>query len=178
MFSEFDAVVVGYLIDPAAATMTPVKISKDHFDSIVCSLVGCELIESIPLDRWHLAHCDSRRMMEPVTGLWNFPARTNKPPIAGKAVITGVEGKVAPTLSIQSFAAMITAFRPVIIPDAAALVRFASIGAMEKFGTTGAPHLSVEGFHLEIERRPLAVQTTSLFDRRAARYLSCRVQKD
>lgn len=162
MTAVFSA-IVGYLIDPAAATIRAVEISEEHFVPTVRSLIGCEATDSVRVDEWHLAHCDSRRMMEPVTGLWNFPARASKPPIAGRAVITGVEGETTPALPIHSFAAMITTFRPVIIPDAAALARSATFDPTEKFGSY-AQHVQVEGFHLEIERRPLAVQSNSHSD--------------
>lgn len=156
--------IVGYLIDPAAATIRTVEISKERFVQTVCRLIGCEATDSIRVDENHVAHYDCRGMMEPATGLWTFPARASKPPIAGRAVITGSDGKTAPTLPMHSFAAMITAFRPVIVPDAAALARLAMLDTTEKSGPT-VRRVRVDGFHLEIERHPLAVRPSRHFNR-------------
>ncbi len=149
---------VGYLIDPAAATIRTVEISEEHFVQAICRLIGCEATDFLRVDEDHVAHYDSQGMMEPVTGLWTFPERVSRPPIAGRAVIVGSEGALAPRLPVYSFATMITAFRPVIVPDAAALTRLATLDKKEKIHPL--VRCKVNGFCLEIERRPLAVLTS------------------
>lgn len=168
MTADF-AAIVGYLIDPAAATIRTVEIGDGPFIQAVCRLIGCEATDTILVDDSHVAHYDSHGMMEPVTGLWTFPARASRPPIAGRAVVVGNDGARTPKLPVHLFATMITAFRPVIIPDAAALARLAALDMKEKVGPI--VRRRVNGFCLEIERRPLDV----LMDRPRQRNRDARI---
>lgn len=148
----------GYLIDPAAATIRAVELDPTHFHRTLRLLIGCDYVERVDLDDAHVAYCDSRRTTEPVTGFWTVPARGSRPPIAGRAVIVGNDGASMPGLSLQFFAATITAYRPVIVPDAVALARLAELDAADQYGAFRR-QVRIDGFQLEIERlRPLTVE--------------------
>jgi hypothetical protein len=147
----------GYLIDPAAATIRAVELDPTHFHRTIRRLIGCDHMERVHLDEAHVAYCDSRRTTEPVTGFWTFPAHRSRPPIAGRAVIVGNDGASIPALPLRIFAATITAYRPVIIPDAVALARLAELHVTEQYGAFRR-QVRIDGFQLEIERhRPLTI---------------------
>lgn len=147
----------GYLIDPAVATIRAVEFDSAHFFRALCWLIGCRRLEQVDLDESHIAYCDSLGVTEPVTGLWTFPDRGSQPPIAGRGVIVGNNGAGAPTLPLRSFAAMITVYRPVIVPDAAALAQLAELHTTN-LGTAFRQQVRFNGFQLEIEtRNPLSI---------------------
>jgi hypothetical protein len=155
--SVADPSITAYLIDPGAATIRAVAIERRHFFRTVRRLIGCARAATTRLDAAHLAYFDGDGLLEPMTGLWTFATRASRPMIAGRAAIVGRHGEAAPLLPLRTFAAMITAYRPVIIPDAAILTgRAAPDGARPPHFT--ARRLGVEGFRLGIERRrPLTV---------------------
>lgn len=144
----------GYLIDPAAGTIRAVELDSSHFHRTLRRLIGCEYMERVDLDDAHVAYCDSRRMTEPVIGFWTFPARGSRPPIAGRAVIVGSDGASIPVLPLRIFAATITAYRPVIIPDAVALARLAELDAADQC-CAFRRQVRIDGFQLEVERHRL-----------------------
>ncbi|TRL32799.1 hypothetical protein FM996_11730 [Methylosinus sporium] len=144
----------GYLIDPAAVTIRAVEFNPTHFHRTLRRLIGCDDMERIHLDDAHVAYCDSRRTTEPVTGLWTFPARGSRPPIAGRAVIVGNNGASTPGLPLRFFAATISVYRPVIIPDAVALARLAELDAADQCGAFRR-QVRIDGFQLEVERHRL-----------------------
>lgn len=147
----------GYLIDPAVATIRAVELDSARFFRALCWLIGCRRLEQVHLDESHIAYCDSLGVTEPVTGLWTFADRRSQPPIAGRGVIVANNGAGAPTLPLRSFAAMITVYRPVIIPDAAALAQLAQLHTTN-LGTAFRQQVRFNGFQLEIEtRNPLSI---------------------
>lgn len=147
----------GYLIDPAAARIRAVELDPTHFHRALRRLIGCDHMERVHLDNGHIAYCDIRRTTEPVTGCWTFPGRGSRPPIAGRAVIVGSNGAPTPGLPLRFFAATITAYRPVIVPDAVALARLAELDAADQYGAFRR-QVRIDGFQLEVERhRPLTV---------------------
>lgn len=158
--------LLGYLIDPAAATIRAVELDPGHFFRNLCWLIGCEQVEQVHLDEFHVAYCNGLGLTEPVTGLWAIPDRRSQSPIAGRAVIVANNGAGTPTLPLRSFAETITIYRPVIIPDAAALARLADLH-MASLRAAFRRQVRIDGFQLDIERRhPFAIDaiTTELTD--------------
>jgi hypothetical protein len=111
-----------YLIDPVAATVSPVRLAAGEGRlGAIRALIGpqCSLVEAIDLGADHFAYIDEEGLLRPAAALWR--GRTpNAAPLAGSALLLrrDPDGEsLPPTIPIETVARSIRAYRPEIVTD-------------------------------------------------------------
>lgn len=148
-------VINAFLVDPVAATISPVRLNSLFLLKELYRTLECKLVDRVWLDDTHLIYVDGEALMAPVAGILSFAGIDTL--IAGKALILaddGAGGDVAPTLAIEYFAERFTALRPVIVPT---LVSLKPISPGELGGAI-VHATRIGGMQLQLEKRPLKVK--------------------
>jgi hypothetical protein len=102
-----------YLLDPAQATLSLVKIPRNDSLQAYYDLIVCKTIDAIRFDDGAvIAYVDDEANFNPITGLWCLKSARDSL-FAGRAVfVSDADGdSVTPRFSMQSLAVKLTSFR-------------------------------------------------------------------
>lgn len=121
----------GLLIDPVAKSIGPITIDPSMLSELYLTL-GCEVVEYVQLDDHNFLYCDENGLLkddpEPFFQIDGFA------PMAGRAIIFGIDGKTGVTTSTN-----------VKISDLWGVVSFPDIEFVGMHNETGVEHDPILG---------------------------------
>jgi hypothetical protein len=148
-----------FLLDPGAARMTRVSISKEPSAGLadLRRHIGARFLDRVWIDDTHMAYFNDEGMCEALTGMFKVPGNASTVP--GRAVIVADDGTgegtdTTPTLSMAELAARLTVFRAVAAPE---LVNLTPVTPGELGGAVVSA-VRVGSFRVGIERVTLDLE--------------------
>lgn len=94
----------GYLIDPAARTITPIQYGGDYRE--ISRFIGCDYFTAVHLDEGDTLYLDDEGLMKGPTHF--FKVQGYPEPLAGKAVLLGSDDEGETTSAKQNPENLIT----------------------------------------------------------------------
>nr|CAD6438861.1 protein psiB [Rhizobium sp. Q54] len=105
-----------YLLDPEAGTIQAAEVAAPSAFSQTYGLIGCQLVEVVPLDTNHVLIVDEEGLRDGLTAFTVFDGYPQ--PLAGKIVLASLDGShvLSPQISIEEAAARLNVCKPVLDP--------------------------------------------------------------